>query len=71
MASYNHVVDLYNQQLEKLCHTLGAPYLPLAENFHHGASVYSDICHMFPKGMLLKAEALAELLGPMVPPPLK
>ena len=71
MASYNHVVDLYNQQLEKLCHTLGAPYLPLAENFHHGASVYSDICHMFPQGMQLKAEALAELLGPMVPPPLK
>jgi len=64
MESYVRVIDLYNQQLSKLCSELDMPYLPLAEGFKHGASIFTDICHMHPHGMLAKASILAETLAP-------
>lgn len=66
MASYVHLVRLYNAELKKMCGETGAPYLPLAEGFHHGADLFTDICHMHPHGMLAKAEALADLLAPVL-----
>lgn len=66
MESYVHVVEVYNQQLRKLCEEVKSPYLSLAESFKHGAAIYTDICHMHPHGMLAKAGVLMETLTPLL-----
>lgn len=66
MPRYVEVVERYNALLKRACEEQGHGYLPLAENFHHGADTYTDICHMYPAGNREKARALAVLLEPIL-----
>jgi hypothetical protein len=63
---YIEIIERYNALLQEHCESEGHVYLPLAENFRHGAAFYTDICHMRPAGMYEKARVLARLLGPFL-----
>lgn len=64
--SYAHVVQLYNEELQRLCEAKGLKYLPFAEQFQHGPESYADICHLHLHAIGDKAEAMADLLIPLL-----
>jgi len=63
-STYCRLLKIYNAKLKALCEEQGLIYLPFAERFHGGIAIFGDITHMRPKGMKLKAQAIAELLAP-------
>lgn len=63
---YAHVVRLYNEELQRLCEAKGLKYLPFAERFRHGPESYTDICHLHLHAIGDKAEAMADLLIPLL-----
>ncbi|MBI1317488.1 MAG: hypothetical protein GC168_00880 [Candidatus Hydrogenedens sp.] len=66
MASYVHVVGIYNGMLEQYCREQNLLFLPVAGEIAGGAELYTDICHMNLFGMKRKAEAFRDALEPVL-----
>ncbi len=61
-ATYCHVLDLFNDELKKLCTELGAQYIPVAEHVKGGTDLFGDPCHMKNRGIERKAEIICEAI---------
>ena len=58
LGTYVRYIDASNARVKSLAQSLGAAYIPVAENLHGGTNVFTDFCHMTPAGIDTKAEIM-------------
>lgn len=61
VATYDtlsHLLGRHNQLIKEFCGQTGMGYIPLGEQFSHGMSHFSDLCHTTPTGMQERARIL-------------
>ena len=76
-GTYCRLLDLYNRKTEAFCQENELLCIPLAEELKGDGEYFGDICHMRPKGIERKADAVcrhiegyvAQRLGVEAPPP--
>ena len=62
--SYLRILDLYNEELRKLCEEEGSLYIAVAEKLQGGAALFGDICHLRNAGIQRKTKIIADTLIP-------
>jgi hypothetical protein len=63
---YCNIMKLWNKKLRELCDKENLIYVPFAENVPASTKYFGDICHLRQKGIMLKAQVMAETLIPII-----
>lgn len=66
LETYVKYISASNTMVKDLAVSLGAAYIPVAENLRGGSNVFTDFCHMTPRGIDAKAEIMFSAVYPLV-----
>jgi hypothetical protein len=71
IGAYCHVADRLNTRIRAFCAREGLLYIPVAENMGGGIYYFSDLCHLYQRGIERKAKIIAQYLGDYLAPAMK